>query len=270
MSGSDFPLLLAGAIGGVVFFSFALVGFDITHAEGVAVNSADLSTLTAGFGGAVLGGFISWLLARQSSREVAKKDAEARVTEEKAIVLRTLLKMIQISNYLHTLHVFFEKSINQSNAIKLWMRIIPQTQNEADLPQFEANDFVPFIEMGQAEIVNRSMLLSSRANSLSAGFNQYVELRLAWQEWSARYTEGNPDGTMSSAFSGRQQNVAQSKAIVMESLVQSIWKHLQVDRNDANALCRDISDIAVSRFKDSGPFVSLELGPDTSHELPEG
>jgi hypothetical protein len=260
---------MAGAIGGVVVFSFVLIGFEIPYRDAVALSPTDASTLIAGFGGAVLGGFISWLLARQSSREAAKKDAEARVSAEKATVLRTLLKMIQISNYLYTLNIFFDKSINRSGAIKLWMRVIPQSQNEDTLPKFEASDFVPFVEMEESEIVNRCMLLSERANSLSAGFKQYVELRLAWQEWSARYTERQPDGSMVSKFVGRQTNVAQAKAIVMESLVQDIWKHLQVDVKDANALCKDISDIAVRRFKDAGPFVSLDVGPATTQDALE-
>jgi len=88
----------ASVAGGAVFgLQAALFFLPETSGESSGFSVADIAVLISGFGGGVLGaaagGLIAWLLARQSSKAVERRDAESRSDQIRVNGRRLLIKV---------------------------------------------------------------------------------------------------------------------------------------------------------------------------------
>lgn len=226
-------------------------------------TSADLATLAAGFGGAVLGGGISWLLARQTGKETRKRDEEARNEHAKASLLQTILKVMQVSNGIYTIHRNIEESVENApdqgrEAAALWTLVQP-VAGRTETPKFDSSDFVPFAVSGRSDLINRIIVASNRYDAIESGFREYNERRLSFQDLAAPYTTLDPSGQHVTVFPEEVATQARMRAYELEQLITQIRDFVNRDLDEIKSVCSDIDKFAKDYLKGKGGFVSLHI-----------
>lgn len=260
-----FAIFLAGILTGVIFFASALIVMEVEQKvfSTLTFTSADLATMIAGFGGAILGGGISWLLARQTATETRKRDEEARNAHDKASLLQTILKVMQVSNGLYTIHRNIEGSVEGAKErgigdVPLWTLVHP-VAGSTETPKFDASDFVPFAVSARADLINRIIMISNRYDATESGFREYSERRLSFQDLAGPYTTMSPSGQQVTAFPEDVAPQAQMRAYELEQLITQVREFVDKDLEESKSLCADIDKFAKDYLKGKGGFVSLGL-----------
>lgn len=232
---------------------------------GEALSSSAGSTLLAGFGGAVVGGVVSYLLARQSSRETLRRDQDARLDLEHAAALRAMVTAMNLANRVYTLNGVLSEATGKAGADGPWTTLKPVPKQRHAAPRFEATDFVPFIKSGAADLVHRCSLLADRVDSLESSFEAYSTTRLEVEEMAAKSTTFDAAGMGNTVFSGEEAAIVRFKGRNMNLIIAEMADFAARDQADAIKIVDDMN-AAFQRYfgKRSGFRLEAAVGGDTS------
>jgi hypothetical protein len=238
--------LALGGAGGAVLASG--IGMRWNSELANAVTNPVTATWLAALSGAALGGLISYALARQSSRETLRRDADARTAEEHVSSLRAMVTAMQISNRLFTMNLDLESAAKAPGPTGPWASLKPNAGPGSKPPEFQPVDFVPFINNKKSDIVHRGLLLQERLNALEAGFDAYREMRQDFENFAAPFTKIDSSGAMATFFPPAEAAAAQIKISVMNGLVEQMVSYSREYLADAKSLCDDMSASHLAYF----------------------
>lgn len=166
-----------GVLGGVVF---TIWGLSAKFGGPTTLNTTDVATLIAGFGGAALGGGISWLMARQTSREAKERDQASRNDQQRARGLHLLLKYSMIVTDLHAMLNAVQTSLENANKagighLPLWNRVgVVVGSMEFSL---DPTDLVPLMDAREYELIATITETFMQHQTLVQSTKMYAELR---------------------------------------------------------------------------------------------
>ncbi len=179
----------------------------ITPAASIVDPSiSDWFALASGFGGALLGavvgGCISYLLARQTNAETAKRDGASRLESKKGEALRLLIKSSLILSQVQATVTSIHRSLENANEHgmgvgPLWERMVPII-GSAPKYAVDASELSPFVEAKEYELVAEFIELVMQHDALNHSVELYSRLRMGLKELIS-HTE-QVDGSM--LFSG--------------------------------------------------------------------
>jgi hypothetical protein len=224
--------------------------------------TSDGSTLLSGFGGALIGGAVSLVLARQASRETLSRDAATRRAEEQASALTVLLTAAEMLTYATTFLRHFKPALDAPPSEKMWSRVLPMAVPARSHSGFAEHDLVPLVRAKAAPLVTRCYQLETDVSALEESFAQYRELRTVWDEAAAAHTKIGQYGQSTTEFPpGEQSRIADFRSFMMESLVRQTVLATPRTVVDAFNLCNDLND-AFRRYlgADLGFKVDIEAG----------
>lgn len=265
MNRDIFAFFLTGIIAGIIFIAAILTAMEMETKvfSTMTFTTTDLATLIAGFGGTILGGGISWLLARQTASDTRKRDEEARNAQDKASLLQTILKVMQVSNGLYTIHRNIEGSAESANEQgigdpELWTLVRP-VAGRTETPKFDASDFVPFAVSSRPDLINRIIMISNRYDAIESALRVYSERRLSFQDLAGQYTTLSPSGMHVTVFPADIAPQAGMRAFELEQLIKEIRENVNSDLEVGKSLCADVDKFAKDYLRGKGGFVSLGL-----------
>ncbi|KAB2753137.1 hypothetical protein [Brucella anthropi] len=265
MRDNEFPVFLIGMpVGAGVVIATALIyrgtnGFDQLSPN--VINS--ISAAGAAILGAIVGGFISWLVARQTASEARRDAAQKEATELKAALLRVQLKVIQITNGLHTNRVMFRDARQKAadageSSAPLWT-LVQQTAGPTNVPRFEIDEFVPLVHDDGTNLIHRLNLLEDRYRATSDGLVAYSNLRAAFQEKFAQYTVKRSKNTHITAIPRQKMQEATLRMQELDSLINQIEEYTNVDFEEAKRLVQEVNQFAIRRLSGRETFVKYEF-----------
>src|SRR5690606_32952839 len=148
-------------------------GADISS----VATSPNFATLLAGLGGAGLGAVISFIIAERTHHKTLARDALTRKEHERALAMSALITTLQLSSRVFTLRGNLRAAVNNSEGLEPWQVLMASAGQSHHAPRYNAEEFVPFINAGKADVVHRALLLADRVDSLEAGYDKYGNLR---------------------------------------------------------------------------------------------
>ncbi|WP_292147010.1 hypothetical protein [Mesorhizobium sp.] len=182
---------------------------------------------------------------------------------DRTSLLQTILKVMQVSNGIYTIHRNIEGSVENAReqgaqGAPLWTMVHP-VAGRTEIPKFDSSDFVPFAVSGRADLINRIIMISNRYEATESGFREYSERRLSFQDLAGPYTTLGPSGQHMTAFPEDVAAQAQMRAYELEQLITQVRDFANKDLEESKSLCSDIDKFAKAYLKGKGGFVSLGL-----------
>ncbi len=183
------------------------------------------STLLAGFGGVLVAGVISYVIAERGSQITLRRDEEARLNVEQAGASRAIITAQRLTNLAYNLQLIVDEARSRvapnTPASELWSVITPTVMPENAAPQFVSEDFVPFIKAKAADVINDCIRLSDEVETLRACLARYNSLRGSWDAFAAEFSTPvqNPDGSFETTFQSEYASRAAMQAHILGDLV---------------------------------------------------
>lgn len=261
MSGGDLPLVLAGAVGGIVVLSFGLAAVDA--APSYAVSTTDSATLIAGFGGAVIGSAISalmsWLLLRQTSKETLRRDSEARDRESEAAALRLMVKSSLILSDVAAIRKTIDSSLLEANDRQItdqpvWTRVLPIVGAEKKLT-LEADDMAPLFELKEHELIYSATDLFQLQPVLISAINLFNRKREEARSISDAHSVGG-DGIVNTEYTQAQYRRLLPIHIELEALIKEIRDLIPIVETKAETVTFGIGPAMRKRTGSKFPIFS--------------
>ena len=220
--------------------------------------SANLISLISGLGGAVLGaivgGLISWILARQSSIQTLKRDQEARSQVQKGNALSLMIKASLILSDVVSIRKIIDKSLMDANSNgltdqPLWRRVVPIVSHY-QVFNIDANELSPLIEAKANEIFyNATELFAQHATLLSA-LEKYSTLRSAIKHKISKH-EIVKDNVIVSSLTESDIAALAPYELELESLIKEIMTQIPDLQKLAESVTFSIGPAIRDYFKDS-------------------
>ncbi|WP_144223458.1 hypothetical protein [Mesorhizobium amorphae] len=248
-------LLLGGFGGG------AILGSGVTKRWGADIgelmSSSNFATWMAGLGGAVIGGLISYLIARQTANEsVAREDKMRRLTE-RTQALHCMVITMQLANRLYTMRGLLKEAVAAPEGIDPWQQLQANTGHLNTAPAYNPTDFVPFINAKLADAVHRALLLAERVSSLEAAHSHYSDKRTELEVFLLPFSKLD-GGSMQAAVPQEFQVEAFYRTNTLNTLIRSMADFVERDYNDAKALLTEMNNAFQDYFGAEANF-KLEL-----------
>jgi hypothetical protein len=239
-------------------YSAASLAFD------APLRPEDKATLIAAVGGAILGGLISWAIARQTASDARTAAKETHLQNEKSKALKAVIKIAQLSNSIYTIHRNIEDSIQSARdegdyRIAIWPLMRPSAHIHVEA-SFDADDLTPFTFAGKSNIIQEIIMLCSRHNSLSQAFSIYSQKRSEFQEFAEPYSRlDHMSGQHTTIFEGEAAIRAAVKTFELDSLSRDIRRSASEYNEHAKSTCTLVDSYTQKRYGGSGGFIKLEL-----------
>lgn len=226
-----------GVLGGTMGTIYAVAAAGPSNSS--ILSSTDAATLLSGFGGAVIGGGISWLLARQTAREAQEKHERQRRDDEFAVATAASLKLVSITNGLYTLSNNFKRDLAARPGLKPHEAIRPIAGMIKHTGPFLASDFPSLFKAGRGDLANRALQLEPRYRAIMAAIERYNEHHLALQGMWAPYRGTGPERGKAMRITGSEMQLSPIvlKMDVLDEMVTNIIDHVDADFAEAKALC---------------------------------
>lgn len=264
---SDFlvglKLAVAGAFFGAGFMVIASALSDFPRFASV-LPSGDVTTLIAGFGGTLLGSIISYVIARQSSFEIAEKDRVARIEKDRAHAIRAALNVMQITNGIFNIVGHIEAGIEKAEAHGLAEKPlhtkVQSTAGSTVSPIiFDVSDLMPFMQKDDKAIANRCLMLQVEFGVLERSNLTYNRLREELAGIIRPLSILDPEtGLTSLEIPAEIRNDFLQRTHELESLICRIYEVARELLIRSSTLCSDISAAGLTKFADYGGFIELE------------
>ncbi|MER9840128.1 hypothetical protein NKJ59_02560 [Mesorhizobium australicum] len=226
--------------------------------------ASDWVALISGFGGALLGaiigGAISWLLARQAANESRRRDLDQRLAAEKAAAVRTTLKVQQITNGTFTIAQALRAAVTEAQAkgFELWQAMKPHVGRTADV-QIYAEDLAPFLEARGNAFVDAITLSALRYGVLETTLTGYSARRARLGELMAPFTVIDMEtGAGITAVPDDQIAVFHTRVFELKDILQQLQDFAEHDLQANLALCGQITSYGAAKY---GNFPKLEAPP---------
>ncbi|OCJ03740.1 hypothetical protein A6U87_17550 [Rhizobium sp. AC44/96] len=224
-----------GVLGGVIATVFGVVAAGTS--QSAWISAADSATLISGFGGAALGGGISWLLAHQTSRQANEKDERRRLEEEIATASSACLKLLSIANGLFTLRNYIRRERDlHPEATRLHEAIRPITGLIELNSPFLTSDFAAFFRVDKGELANQALLLEPRYRATLAAIRTYNEEHVQFQRMLMPFRRGKDQPMRIEADQATLAEIL-TRIEILDALITPIVAHVEADFTEAKALC---------------------------------
>lgn len=261
-------VFLAGLVFGATAMVAALstkVGLELSG-DGLGVSDPNSATLISGFGGAVIGavvgGLISWLLARQAAGESRRRDSEQRFEADRAAAIRTMLKVQMITNGTYTI----AKSLRNDAAVAvergaaLWEVVKPHIGSKVDI-KIQAEDLSPFWDAAGNEFADSITLSSLRYDVLEETLADYSSRRARLGDLLATF---NPEidmetGSGNTQIPPGQIGVVKARVFELTDTLRQMQAFAEADLVANLKLCDQMTVYGVNKF---GSFPKLVTLPD--------
>ncbi|MER8465981.1 hypothetical protein [Mesorhizobium sp. M1396] len=217
--------------------------------------------LISGFGGALLGaivgGAVSWLLARQAANESRRRDGEQRLAAEKAAAVRTLLKVQQITNGTFTVAQVVREGVTdaQAKGLELWQVMKPHVGSKADV-QIHAEDLAPFLDHLGSPFVDSITLAALRYEVLETTLSDYSARRARLGELLAPFTVLDMEtGAGTTDVPEDQIAAVKTRVFELKDILRQLQDFAEHDLNANLALCGQITSYGAAKY---GNFPKLQ------------
>lgn len=259
-----------GAISAVIMIAMGVAVTDDRISLGIdSLSKADFATLVSGFGGAALGGVISWMLAREAGRETLARDAAQRQANEKAMALAVILKAQHIANGLTTLRNHFYKARRKANNSSMLLQPMWRTTKPVLSPtpsrlRFEPAEFAALLTAGRMDLVDRCNLLALRYEVDETVVKDYSRLRAELQEAMLPYSNlAGPGGLVETAVDPAMHSTFAIRGLQLEEIIRSLYASILEDANEAIDLCLALNEAFKKHFgEDVYPLKVEEVPPN--------
>jgi hypothetical protein len=226
--------------------------------------SPSFATLLAGLGGATLGGVISYFIARQTAKETAERDEDARMSIEKAQALSGLVNTMQLSNRLFTLNHRLKEAANPPDGAQPWQILQASAGQSNKAPDYVAAEFIPFINAGHADFVHRALLLADRVDAIEAAYQTYSEHRLRHEQFMLPFSHFQ-NGAMVTAIPPQNRSEFDYRANLLNKLIAEMADYCERDFADATGLIREMNKAFLDYFKERANFrLDMQDAQDTT------
>lgn len=178
--------------------------------------------------GAVIGGAISLLLAKQSSKETVKRDAAAKRERQRAEAFRSLLNAQHIYSDLVGIQSLIHESLNQANEAGMvsmpnWTKVVAPVGVFERIP-IDTNDLVIFMEAKEPDVINDLREISMQHATVCTAMKLYADLRTQLKDHMVvEETKGNVHSSMLTADELKRLS---PRFLEMESLLTSVTSRL--------------------------------------------
>lgn len=223
----------------------------------------DKATLLAGLGGTILGGLISWAIARQTAAEARATARENHRQSEKSNALKAVIKVAQLANNIYTIHRAIERPIAEARAtgdyrIAIWPFLRPSTHVHSEI-NFAVDDLMSFTFAGKSNIIQEMIMLSSRHNTLSEAYSTYCRKREEFQQFSEPFSRyDHATGQHETVLRGEASIRAEMKIFELDSLSKELRASATEYNEHAKATCALVDKFAQKRYAGTGGFIKLE------------
>ena len=238
--------------------------------EVIAAQPADWWDLVPALGGAIIGalagGIPAWWLARRNSNEVLARDAIARKENEKAAAFRVFVKLLTLTNSVHTLRNHVRDSLAlrktpEARGMEPWMVVQPMVGfADEGTVHFEPDELAIFYAAGEREFLADLMLMDRRHAAAFSAFLAYCERREAFV--AVAPTPDKFDGAIGGADLSKEELMRlRLYTIPLNNILDALAPNLEEDWLAAKSVARRFGPIAQRYFNDPS-FVRLEVPED--------
>jgi len=221
--------------------------------------------------GAIIGGAVSWMLARQASNETLRRDTELRKSQSRIDAFRALLKIQTITNRLHSIIKSFDEMFEAANTqglvtkLEKWQIMMPISGVSSNGMTIDSNDVQMFVD-NELDISNRSILLSEKYNSLIESIQTYNKKRYEISDLMPAQVQGNLGTT---TLSQAEYLALQPRWAELRSLAEEIRKALAEDFKFSVELANDIGPAARRTLQDEKfPILDMSKLRNSSNSNP--
>ena len=240
----------------------------------IKFGASDFATLIAGIFGAVIGGAISLLLARQASAETLARDTATRLDDHKSKALAVLLKAQQVTNGFYTNRQYIRNALAKANRdgnlqLDMWLKVQQRTGSFLSPVEFNAAEFIPLMLAGKASLINECTLVALRFDVIEQSIEIYNKRRDELQELMLKYSKlDRSSGLVITEIPREELSPIEIKAKEIEGLIQDIYRFAKEDYIRSKKLCADLSSAFLGYFGD-GVFAKLDNVADDALPLDE-
>lgn len=239
--------------------TFAAMRFVVESVGTDGIKVSDISTLVAGIVGAVIGGAISWVQSRQTSKQTLQRDDESRRAIVENNALSTLLKVQRIANSYHTHKMYFWSQLRAANASvtigpELWQIMKSQVAGSETGINFSAEELVPLQLAGKTDLINECGLLAERLQVVERGMIEYTRLRREIEALLIDHSRRLPDGRVLTEVPKELWEKVSLKSDTLEQFIRQLYADITTDDLKAKALCSGVSQAFMAHFRNSAKF----------------
>lgn len=228
--------------------------------------SPEIATMIAGFGGAIIGGLISYFVARQSAKESQKRETQQETRKIKTELFCVQLKVISIMNGLYTIKKMIEdgETIAKINKVPLWQYVQQMPVSSSPI-SFEPSEFTEFIYDNGAGLISSICLIADRYSAILDGMNVYSELRSKFQLFVEPYTHQQEKSLSSEGSYVTQlpEDIAQAanlKMYELEKLIRQLQSSVEEDLVQAKEITFQVNNYATVRMEKRGStFIKIDI-----------
>ncbi|RWY91846.1 hypothetical protein EHI44_02075 [Rhizobium leguminosarum] len=254
-------LFCLGVLAGVICAVYGMAAANGQSGASV-LSSADAATLISGFGGAALGGGVSWFLGRQAAHEAASRDQQQHKRDQRAQGIQLFLKFSMIASDLAGTKVSINQSLERANALgltsqALWQRIVPIV-GSLDHVTIEPTDMTPLIDAREYDLVAQIIEVAMQHKMISQSLEKYTELHAAAEAIlgpAQEYGEGGLYTGLTQDGIDRLRPVATK----LEALINQIRLRLEILIPQANNAMAAIGP-AMQKYLNDISFPIVDLG----------
>ncbi|KRB26318.1 hypothetical protein [Mesorhizobium sp. Root172] len=214
---------------------------------GTVITSANFVALLSGLGGAVVGGLISYFIAKQSSRETAARENETMLANEQTQALSCMVTTMQISNRFFTLNKGLKVAATPCVGSQPWQLLQASTGSGSPPLRYTPKEFTPFIKAKSAPVVHRALLLAERLDALEAGFAEYSKRRIELEQFLLPMSSFS-SGAMSSAIPPHLHTPAKYRMETLNRLILQMAEFCERDLADSQALIEELNSAFTAYF----------------------
>ncbi|MBZ9815272.1 hypothetical protein [Mesorhizobium sp. CA7] len=197
------------------------------------VSVSESATLASGFGGAVLGSgisaFVSFVLARQTSREALERNESARLAEQEASALRLMVKASLVLSDITAIQKVIDQSLSEANDRGLtsepfWKRVLPIV-GSYQIYDVDAAELTPLIAAKNNELMHNAVTLFMQHRNLVESVKVYSEKRELVKSIVTRH-KVEEGGVITSGVTEEELSRLTPLAVELESLIIGIREML--------------------------------------------
>jgi phosphate/sulfate permease len=184
--------------------------------------------------GALIGAVISYLIARQSSKEVLNRDKLTRVEQKKTAIFMMSVELVGIMDVLGDLRRDLSEQLAKREEpewrdAELWQLTRPSVgHTQFDVPKFNEAALAILFEDGELELMQKMILLRRRCLSVHTSFSEFCKRREALNEHIPPPVAW--DGIVGRSEVTREQMLSLSRfTMPLNELISSISEHLESD-----------------------------------------
>jgi hypothetical protein len=235
----------AGYLGLVIppYYAVAIAIFGRPAMDNILswISSSSGSTLLAGIAGAAIASLISLRVAERASRETLERDALARRDAAYVSGVRVVLEAIEIASRANTILGYLTSSKERlREGMQLFAVVTPVAFGKPNRERIDMKDFVPFMQSGGAELLNKFMLCRARVEAMEDAMSTYCKFRDEWDAFAPQFTKVLESGLAFSEPPAHLLAEAEIRAAKMNSLLESMFDRAPDIVKDTNLLVEEV------------------------------